>query len=119
MPAMPHFPSPPDMPEEVKAIIDAIGHPMRTEILCQLAGRPQMVSDLAESTGTVVSQVRKHLAILEQLGLVRADRSPEERGPGRGRGVLWSTNVERAEEVGRGWIEYATGRHSRDDAQDQ
>ena len=115
--AMPQLPTPPDMPEEVKAIVDAIGNRVRTEILCQLASRPQIVSELASSTGTVASQVRKHLAILEELGLVSADRAPGDRGPGRGRFVLWSTNVERAEEVGRAWIDYVTGRHSPDSPQ--
>src|SRR5918999_4450609 len=103
MRAMPQLPTPPDMPGEVKAIIDAIGHSMRTEILHQLADRPQSAGELAESTGTVVSQIRKHLAILEDLELVSADRLPKDRGPGRGRAVLWSTHLQRAEEAGRTW----------------
>ena len=111
MRSMPSLPAPPDMPTEVKVIIDAIGHSVRTEILRQLAERPLGVRELAEATGTVVSQVRKHLAILEELGLVVADVPPDERRPGgRGRAVLWSTNIERAEEVGKIWIDYVTGR---------
>ena len=120
MRTMPSLPAPRDMPTEVKVIIDAIGHSVRTEILRQLAERPLGVRELAVATGTVVSQVRKHLAILEELGLVVADSSPDERRPGgRGRAVLWSTDVKRAEEVGRRWISYVTGRHSPDTAQDR
>ncbi|RYB88251.1 ArsR family transcriptional regulator [Nocardioides glacieisoli] len=120
MRTMPSLPAPRDMPTEVKVIIDAIGHSVRTEILRQLAERPLGVRELADATGTVVSQVRKHLAILEDLGLVIADVSPDERRPGgRGRAVLWSTNPERAKEVGKMWIDYVTGRSSHDVAQDE
>lgn len=108
MRAMPHLPTPPDMPATIKAVIDAIGHAVRTEILRRLSSRPQTVRELADATGTVVSQVRKHLAILEELDLVRADRPSDERGPGRGRVVLWETNRERVREVGQGWIDYVT-----------
>ena len=113
MRSMPSLPAPPDMPAGVKVIIDAIGHSVRTEILRHLAERPLGVRELADATGTVVSQIRKHLAILEELGLVVADLSPDERRPGgRGRAVLWSTNIKRAEEVGQIWINYVTGRPS-------
>lgn len=104
------------MPGAAKVIIEAIGHSVRTEILHQLSRRPQTVRELAGATGTVTSQVRKHLAILEELDLVRADRPLEERGPGRGRVVLWVTNPERVKEVGHNWIDYATGRESLDRA---
>lgn len=108
---MPSLPAPRDMPTEVKVIIDAIGHSVRTEILRQLADQPLRVQELADATGTVPSQIRKHLAILEELGLVVADASPDERRPGgRGRAVLWSTATKRAEEVGHIWISYVTGR---------
>lgn len=111
---VPQFPTPPQMPAEVRAIAEAIGHPMRTEILRQLSVRPQMARELAESTGTVLSQVRKHLAVLERLGLVAADRSPEQRGPGRGRGVIWTTSTDQAARAGRTWIDYVTGHHFSD-----
>ncbi len=120
MRSMPSLPAPRDMPTEVKVIIVAIGHSVRTEILRQLADRPLGVRELADATGTVVSQVRKHLAILEDLGLVVADVSPDERRPGgRGRAVLWSTNLGRAEEVGKIWIDYVTGRTSRGATQER
>jgi DNA-binding transcriptional ArsR family regulator len=113
MRSMPSLPVPPEMPTEVKIIIDAIGHSVRTEILRQLAGRPLGVHELAEATGTGETSARKHLAILEEAGLVVADTPPTARRPGgRGRGVLWRTNIERAEEVGRIWVNYVTGRYS-------
>lgn len=111
MRTMPSLPAPPDMPTEVKIIIEAIGHSVRTETLRQLADRSLGVRELADATGTVVSQIRKHLAILEELGLVVADVPPGQRRPGgRGRAVQWSTNRKRAEEVGQIWIDYVTGR---------
>lgn len=117
---MPSLPAPPDMPTEVKVIIDAIGHSVRIEILRQIANRSLGVRQLANATGTVVSQIRKHLAILEELGLVVADVLPDERRPGgRGRAVLWSTNIKRAEEVGQLWINYVTGHTSTEPSQDQ
>lgn len=100
------------MPGAVKTLVEAIGHSVRAEILHQLAHRPQTVRELALATGTVTSQVRKHLAILEELDLVRADRPRDERGPGRGRVVLWVTNQEKVKDVGQRWIDYASGRSS-------
>ena len=119
MRAMPSLPSPPLMPREVAAIIDAIGNRLRTEILSLIADTAMTSTDLAEATGGDVTTIRRHLAVLEELGLVEADRAPDDRGPGRGRFVLWKTNHKRAEEVGRTWIDYVTGRHSPDSTQDQ
>ena len=108
---MPSLPAPPEMPTEVKIIIDAIGHSVRTEILRQLAERPLGVHEIADATGTKETAARKHLAILEEARLVIADLPPGERKPGgRGRVVMWRTNIERAEEVGRIWVNYVTGR---------
>jgi DNA-binding transcriptional ArsR family regulator len=112
MRAMPSLPSPPRLSREVAAIIDAIGNRLRTQILSLIADTAMTASDLAEATGGDVTTIRRHLAILEELGLVNADRPLDDRGPGRGRFVLWKTNHQRAEEVGRRWIDYVTGRHS-------
>jgi DNA-binding transcriptional ArsR family regulator len=110
---MPSLPAPPEMPTEVKVIIDAIGHSVRTEILRQLSERPLGVHEIADATGTKETSARKHLAILEEAGLVIADTSPGDRkSGGRGRAVLWRTSIERAEEVGRIWVNYVTGNHS-------
>lgn len=108
------------MPAEMKLIVDAMGHRVRTEILRQLSGQPLGVRELADATGTVVSQVRKHLAILEELGLVIADVSVGDRRPGgRGRAVSWSTAVKRVEEVGHTWINYATGLSTTSDSRSE
>jgi len=116
---MPQQPTPPEMPEEVMTIIDAIGNRVRTEVLRLLAHEAQTAAQLAEATNTDHRQMRRHLAVLEGLGLVIADTLPGQRGPGRGRFVLWKTDRQRAEEVGRIWINYVTGRHSPDSVQDQ
>ena len=100
------------MPREVVAVIDAIGNRVRTEILRLLAATPMTAGDLAKETGGDVTRVRRHLAVLEERGLVYADRPPEERGPGRGRSVLWRTDRARAEEAGRLWIDYVTGTYA-------
>lgn len=111
MRSMPSLPAPPEMPAEVKIIIDAIGHSVRTEILRQLSERPLGVHEIADATGTKETAARKHLAILEEAGLVIANTPPGERkAGGRGRAVLWRTNIARAEEVGRIWVNYVTGR---------
>lgn len=117
--AMPSLPSLPRMPREVAAIIDAIGNRLRTEILSLIADTAMTASDLAEATGGDVTTIRRHLAVLEGLRLVDADRAPDDRGPGRGRFVLWKTNHKRAEEIGRIWIDYVTGHHSPDPARDR
>jgi DNA-binding transcriptional ArsR family regulator len=116
---MVRFPTPSRMPREVAAIIDAIGNRLRTEILSLIADTAMTSSELAEATGGDATTIRRHLAVLEELGLVDADRAPDDRGPGRGRFVLWKTNQQRAEEVGRIWIDYVTGHHSPDATEDR
>ena len=93
------------------AIIDAVGNRVRTEVLRLLALEARTAAQLAEETDSDIRQMRRHLAVLEEQGLVIADTPASERGPGR-RGVLWRTNIERVEEVGRIWVKYVTGRHS-------
>ena len=96
------------MPEEVLAIIDVIGHHVRTEILRRLAHSPMTVVDLATEMDVAHSSVHRHLVKLEEHGLVAADTEPGQRA-GRGRTVLWRTAPERVLEVGQLWISYATG----------
>ena len=96
------------MPKEVLAIIDAIGNRVRTEILRHLSVRQMTVAELAERTAVDRSWILRHLALLEELGVVAADHPPGER-LGRGRTVLWTTNRERVVEVAAIWRAYATG----------
>ena len=90
-------------------IIDAIGNSARIEILRHLSFQAMGTPELAEALGVSPSQVFRHLAILEDLDLVIADH-PRGARRAKGRVVLWETNYARAEEVGRTWINYVTGR---------
>lgn len=111
MQRVPRLSKPPKMPEGVLAIIDAIGNSARTEILRQLSLRAMSAPELAEVIDAEPRQVRRHLSVLEDMGLVTADHPRGDRRA-KGRVVLWSTNVARAEEVGKIWLDYATGRAS-------
>jgi len=118
MQRVPRLSKPPNMPEEVLAILDAIGNSARTEILRHLSLRAMSIPELAEAIGVSPSQVLRHLAALEDLDLVSADH-PRGSRRAKGRVVLWETNHSRAEEVGKIWIDYVTSRHSPDSVQDQ
>lgn len=102
---------PPNMPEGVLAIIDAIGNGARTEMLRHLSLRTMSTPALAEAINVDPSQILRHLTVLEDMGLVRASH-PRGSRLGRGRVVLWETDPGRAEEVGRIWTDYVTGRYS-------
>lgn len=104
---VPRLSKPPTMPEEVLAIIDAIGNSARTEILRHLSSRTMSTREMADTVGVEHSRILRHLAVLEDLDLVSANHSRGERR-GVGRAVLWTTNRKRVEEVGRHWIAYAT-----------
>ncbi|KRF19935.1 ArsR family transcriptional regulator [Nocardioides sp. Soil796] len=118
MQRVPRLSKPPTMPEGVLAIIDAIGNSARTEILRHLSLRAMSAPELAQAIGVDPSQVRRHLSALEDLGLVTADHPRGDRRA-KGRVVLWETDPARAEEVGKIWIDYVTGRHSPDTTQER
>ena len=107
---VPRLSKPPTMPEEVLAIIDAIGNSARTEILRHLSSQAMSTRELADVVGVEHSRILRHLAVLEGLDLVVADHPRGERR-GVGRIVLWTTNRKRVEEVGRHWTAYAAGSH--------
>jgi DNA-binding transcriptional ArsR family regulator len=115
---VPRLSKPPEMPEGVLAIIDAIGNSARTEILRHLSLRAMSAPELAQLIDAHPSQVRRHLDVLEDLGLVTADHPRGDRRA-KGRVVLWTTDRTRAEEVGRIWIDYVAGRPLPDPAQGQ
>ncbi|WP_085874908.1 ArsR/SmtB family transcription factor [Nocardioides sp. PD653-B2] len=106
---VPRLSKPPRMPEGVAAIIDAIGNSARTEILRNLSQRPMSAPELAEVIEAAPRQVLRHLALLEDMGLVTADHPRGDRRA-KGRVVLWTTDIARAEEVGRIWLDYVAGR---------
>lgn len=108
MQPVPRLSKPPNMPEGVLAMLDAIGNSARTEILRHLSVRAMSTPELAEAIGVDPSRVLRHLAVLEDLGLVAADH-PRGQRRGVGRVVMWETNQERVNEVANIWRAYATG----------
>lgn len=85
---MPRLTRPPAMPGEVEAAIETVGNRARAELLRTLAIHgPLTLSELADELGASRTGTHHHLVALEQHGLVRCDRPPEER---RGRTVRWS-----------------------------
>jgi predicted transcriptional regulator len=95
------------MTEEVAAMIEVLGSHVRTEVIRRLAQQPMTAVDLAVELGVAHSSVWRHLVLLEERGLVTADADP-----GRRRGnkhLVWATVPERVAEMGRQWIEYASG----------
>jgi ArsR family transcriptional regulator len=58
-------------------ICAALAEPRRIVLLYALAERPRTVSELAEFVGLTQSSASRHLALLRERGLVRAER----RGP--------------------------------------
>lgn len=118
MQRVPRLSKPPRMPEGVLAIIDAIGNSARTEILRHLSLRAMSATELAEVIDADPRVVRRHLSVLEDMGLVTADH-PRGGRRAKGRVVLWATDLARAEEVGRIWLDYVAGRPLPDPKQDQ
>jgi len=55
-------------------IIKAIAHPTRLYILDELSRKERCVAELTEMIGADMSTVSKHLAILRNTGIVRADK---------------------------------------------
>jgi DNA-binding transcriptional ArsR family regulator len=94
------------MPEEVRSVIDVIGNNVRTEILRRLSQQPLTAIALAQQVGVHHASVHRHLALLEEHGLVIADVDPGHR---RGQAVTWRTNVDKVAELGRIWVDYACG----------
>lgn len=106
--AVPRLSQPPNMPEEVLEMLEAIGNSARTEILRHLSAQSMSTPDLAEAIGVEHSRVLRHLAVLEDLGLVSADH-PRGSRRGVGRVVMWETNKERVKEIADAWRSYASG----------
>ncbi|WP_167748961.1 winged helix-turn-helix domain-containing protein [Cellulomonas sp. HD19AZ1] len=78
-------------------IYDAVGNRVRGMIVSEL-GRsgPLSTTDLAQRVGIARNYALKHLAKLEEVGLVRADTPREVRAR---RVTLWSVDVERREQM--------------------
>lgn len=108
MQRVPRLSKPPAMPEGVVAIIDAIGNGTRTEILRHLSLRAMNATELAEVIDADPRVVRRHLEVLEDMGLVAADHPRGDRRA-KGRVVMWETNKQRVNEVANTWRTYALG----------
>ena len=55
---------------DLSILFNALADPTRRSILTQLAERPSAVTDLAEPTGLRLPTVMRHLAVLEEAGLI-------------------------------------------------
>jgi len=56
------------------AVIKAMSHPTRLLILEELEGGKRCVAELTANSGSDVSTVSKHLAVLRHAGIVQAQR---------------------------------------------
>ena len=112
MRVMPRLSTPREMPREVVDLVDVIGNHARTEILRRLSAGPLSAMELAAVLDIHHASVHRHLVRLEEHGLVTASTDAEP-GHRRGnKGVRWSVVPERVEQLGRQWIEYASGSDS-------
>ncbi|KZN23156.1 transcriptional regulator [Haladaptatus sp. R4] len=60
--------------QELDEIFKALAHPIRREILEQLADGPESVGDLAEPHDVSLAAVSKHLHVLEDAGLLDIEK---------------------------------------------
>lgn len=60
---------------DLDAVFKALGHPIRREILEQLADGPESVSELAEPHDVSLAAVSKHLRVLEDAGLLDVEEA--------------------------------------------
>jgi DNA-binding transcriptional ArsR family regulator len=58
-----------------EAVFDALGNPLRREIVRRLAAGPQSVGALAAAFTVSRPAISRHLAVLESAGLVRHEPS--------------------------------------------
>ena len=104
---MPRMTEPPEMPEEVTAVIYTIGNRARGALLHTLAQHGSLsAQDIAQRVGAAHSSVHRHLLELEAQGLVHADTASGQR---HGRTVAWSVDVERVNQLVDVWRDYLTG----------
>ncbi|MEC9346878.1 MAG: metalloregulator ArsR/SmtB family transcription factor [Pseudomonadota bacterium] len=57
---------------DLSRLFQALADPTRRSILSRLAERPAPVSDLSGPTGLRLPTVMRHLAVLEEAGLIRS-----------------------------------------------
>lgn len=59
---------------ELSLLFHALADPTRRSILTRLAGGPARVTDLSEPTGLRLPTVMRHLAVLEEAGLIATSK---------------------------------------------
>lgn len=59
---------------DLDAIFQALAHPIRRDVLEQVADGPESVGDLAEPHDVSLAAVSKHLRVLEDAGLVEFEK---------------------------------------------
>ncbi|MFC6964179.1 ArsR/SmtB family transcription factor [Halocatena marina] len=59
---------------DLDSVFQALAHPIRRDILEQLAGGPESVSELAEPYDVSLAAVSKHLRVLEDAGLLDVEK---------------------------------------------
>lgn len=59
---------------DLDAIFQALAHPIRRDILEQVADGPESVGELAEPHDVSLAAVSKHLHVLEDAGLVSMEK---------------------------------------------
>lgn len=106
---MPRLIEPPGMPQEVSTAIETIGNRARIEILRSLALHgPLTLTELADELEVGRSSTQRHLATLEEQGLVRGDIPSAERW--RRVAVRWRVNADAVDDVLNALRTYLTGR---------
>ena len=96
--AMPHItqPADADWSPEIEAAVATFGNRARNEILRYLAHHsPATRGDIVAAVSSEAPSVAKHLIILEEAGVITADREPGQR---HGRAPRYSTNKARVRE---------------------
>jgi predicted ArsR family transcriptional regulator len=129
---------------DLRAALNAVGHPVRLSVLERLGAGTASASELAEAAGAHENTIRVHVAALEEAGLIAAEPRPAA-GPGRpgvqyrltpsgerldydfmGLAELLAAAVGRAgmagdelRQVGREWGRYLVGRPGQYDLRDR
>lgn len=66
--------APQDPDTDLDAIFQALSHPIRRDLLEQVADGPESVSELAAPHDVSLAAVSTHLSVLEDAGLVEFER---------------------------------------------
>lgn len=95
---------------DLSALFHALADPTRRSILSRLSAMPARVTDLSEPTGLRLPTVMRHLAVLEEAGLIATSKEgrvrtcaivPEALEPARNwldeQRAIWESRLDRLE----------------------